>query len=220
MKTNVIIADDHMVIREGIKSVIERKAPDIFIAGEAANGNEVLALAETSQIDMFMIDISMPGLNGIDTLHRLIEKDPRRKVIILSMHDDFNFVKKALRGGARGYLSKEDAIEEAVVAIRTVMAGKYFLSPGITGVLIQHLLNPRDEATGQKREIEELSVRENEILHLIAEGLDNKEIAARLFLSISTVHTHRQNIMNKLNLSRSGELIRYALQEAGEQKQL
>lgn len=220
MITNIVIADDHMIIREGIKSIIERTAQDINVIGEASNGNEVLALAEAAQIDVFMLDISMPGLDGIDTLSRLIEKDPLRKVIMLSIHDDFNFVEKALRKGARGYIAKEDAIEDSVAAIRTVMSGKYFLSPSIAGVLIQNLLNPAGGTTDQKQKIIELSARENEIMGLIAEGLDNREIAARLCLSLSTIHTHRQNIMNKLNLSRPGDLIRYAMQEAYAHKQI
>jgi len=218
MKINVLIADDHMAIRAGIKSVIERKAPDICINGEAANGNEVLTLAETTAVDVYLLDISMPERNGIDTMHTLLEKDPQCKIIIISMHDEFSFVEKALRGGARGYISKQDAIDEAVFAIRSVMAGKYFLSPSITGVLVHHLLNPESSGVHPKRELVELSERENEILHLIADGLGNKDIAMRLNLSVSTVHTHRQNIMNKLHIGRHGDLIRYAMQEAKSEK--
>lgn len=215
MNISIVVADDHEVIREGIRSVIERKTKDITVIGEASNGNEVLALADAHSVDVYLLDISMPELNGIDTMRRLLEKDPSSKIIIISMHDDFTFVEKAVRGGAKGYLSKQDAIDEVLFAVRTVMAGKYFLSPNITGLLIHHLFTA-PSAVGeplQKKEAVELSIRENEILDLIADGLNNKEIAAQLNLSVSTVHTHRQNIMHKLNISRQGDLIRYVFHE-------
>lgn len=220
MNINIVVADDHEVIREGIRSVIERKAQDISVIGEASDGNEVLALADAHPIDVYLLDISMPGLNGIDTMHRLLEKDPLSKIIIISMHDDFAFVEKAVRGGARGYLSKQDAIDEVLFAIRTVMAGKYFLSPNITGLLIHHLLFASSAVGEQlhKQDAVDLSIRENEILDLIAEGRSNKEIAAQLNISLSTVHSHRQNIMHKLNISRQGDLIRYVFREHKAQK--
>jgi two-component system NarL family response regulator len=213
MSIGVIIADDHAAIREGIKSVIARSGEIITITGEATNGMEVLDVAGRKPADIYLIDISMPLLNGLETTKKLLAKDPDAKVIIISMHEDGNFVESAFRSGARGYMSKEDAIEEVIFAIRAVFDGKFFLSPNISGLVIKGYLDSLDKAY-QAPAPDGLSHREKEILSLFAEGLCAKEIAYQLNLSPSTVHSHRQNIMKKLDIHRPGDLTRYILQKS------
>ncbi|MCP4713870.1 MAG: response regulator transcription factor [Deltaproteobacteria bacterium] len=212
MSIKVIVADDHSIIREGIKTVIERRTKDIKVVGEAANGQAVLTLAQEVHADVFILDISMPLLNGIETTRRMVKQYPACHVIILSMHNDSSFVENALRAGAKGYLLKEDASEEVISAIRQVMRGRYFLSPNISEYVVSgyldHVRNrrPKNEA--------ELSSREKEILQLIAEGHSNKDVANQLDLSANTVQTHRKNIMRKLDVHHQADLIRYALKES------
>lgn len=212
MNIKVIVADDHTIIREGIKTVIERKTTDISVVGMALNGKEVLALAEKQPADIFIIDITMPLLNGIETTQRLIKKRPATKIIILSMHAEYSFVEKALRSGARGYLLKEDATEQVILAIRQVFAGEYFLSSKISGYIVHGFLGSPD---GMEKNLlaQRLSSREREILQLIAEGFTTKEVATQLNITVNTANTHKKNIMSKLDLHRQSELIRYAIKE-------
>jgi DNA-binding NarL/FixJ family response regulator len=151
----------------------------------------------------------MPILNGIETTHRLVNKNPQSKVIILSMHDDRTFVVKALQSGARGYILKESATEEIVFGINEVYMGRYYLTPKIASYLVEDFLDREHGA----HHMAELSSRERGILQLLAEGFNNKEIADKLSLSLNTVHVHRNNIMKKLNIHRHADLIRYALKE-------
>jgi len=208
----VILADDHPVIREGIRAVVNTKAKDIEIIGEATNGKEVLEMADNRPADVYMLDISMPVLNGIETAQRLMQIDPRSRIIILSIHDERTFVERALECGARGYILKESASEEVVNAIREVNQGRYFLSPGISKFVVQGFLERRHDRR-QYKKFASLTRREREILQLIGEGLTNKEIAGKLRISLNTVNVHRKNIMAKLNIHRKANLIRYALKE-------
>lgn len=212
MSIEVIVADDHAIVRAGIKAVIDNIGKDIKIIWEAANGNEVLEMAKKRRADVYIIDISMPILNGIETTDRLMKMDPKSKIIILSMHDNRTFVEKALKFGAKGYVLKKSAIGEIVDAIHEVYAGSYFLSPKISKFVIQGFLGKRYHYKPYSK-MENLTRREREILQLIAEGLTSKEMAVQLNLSLSTVHDHRKNIMQKLNIHKQAELIRYALKE-------
>ena len=209
MAIKVILADDHAIVRDGIKAVITKKGDGIAVIGEASNGNDVLKLSKTNPADVYLLDISMPILNGIETTYRLIKDNPKNKIILLSMHDDRTFVEKALHSGARGYILKESATDEIVFGINEVYLGRYYLTPKISSYLIEDFL---DQKQGRQF-IHALSSRERGILQLLAEGLNNKEIAEKLSLSLNTIHVHRNNIMKKLNIHRQADLIKYALKE-------
>ena len=213
MSIKVIIADDHAIVREGIRSVISRTAEDVLIVAEAANGRQVLELARTTHADVYILDVAMPLLNGIETAGRLMRLNPKTAIIVLSMHAEQSYVEQAFRCGVRGYILKEDAGGEVGSAIREVMAGRYFLSPGISGFFVKEFLGGE---AGRKKDAQtkELSSREREILQLIAEGHITRQIARQLKLSIHTVNTHRKSIMRKTGAHRQSELIRYALRNA------
>jgi two-component system, NarL family, response regulator NreC len=209
MKIKVILADDHSIVRDGIKAVVDKKGDNIQIIGEAANGNEVLSIAAVKPADVYVLDISMPELNGLETASRLLAQNPQAKVIMLSMHDDRTFVERALRCGAKGYILKETATEEIVTGIREVHMGRYYLTPKISSYLVEDFLGKEQE----KEAASVLSSRERGILQLLAEGSTSKEIADRLALSLHTVHVHKNNIMKKLNIHRQAELVKFALKE-------
>lgn len=217
MSIRVILADDHAVVRDGIKAVVDSRGNGIEIIGEAANGREVLALADTNPADVYVIDISMPILNGIETTERLLKKDPKTKVIILSMHNEKSFLEKAMKLGAKGYILKESAIDEILNAIRQVHMDRFFLSPEISKHIVQGFLGNEKPKNKKQRKLAEkvgeLTGREREILQLIAEGFTTKDMARQLDLSVNTVHVHRNNIMRKLDIHKQAELIRYALKE-------
>lgn len=212
MSIKVILGDDHPVVRDGIKAVLNRKAKDIEIVGEAVNGKEVLKIAQNRPADVYVLDISMPVLNGIETARRLMRMDPKSKIVMLSIHDEKTFVERSLESGAQGYVLKESATEELIQAIREISRGKYFLSPGVSKFIVQEFLGKRQHY-GREKKIATLTRREKEILQLIGEGLTNKEIAGQLKISLNTVHVHRNNIMDKLDIHRQAGLIRYALKE-------
>jgi two-component system, NarL family, response regulator NreC len=209
MKIKVILADDHSIVRDGIKAIIEKKGENIEIIGEAVNGNEVLKIAKKNPADIYILDISMPLLNGIETTCQLIKGNPESKVIILSMHDDRSYVEKALQSGAKGYILKETATDEIISAIRSVHMGRYYLTPKISSFVIEGFLG----TIADKNNASGLSSREKSILQMMAEGLSSKEIAEKLELSLHTVHAHRNNIMNKLKMHRQADLIRFAIKE-------
>lgn len=212
MSIRVIIADDHSVAREGVKAVIGREGKDIEVIGEASNGNDALKMAKNNPADIYILDISMPILNGIETTHRLIKMNPKSKIIILSIHDNRTFVEKALKYGAKGYVLKENAIEEIIQAIRQVYSNGFFLSPKVSKFIVQGFLGKRYNYAEYKKTVH-LTQKEREILQLIAEGFINKEMARQLNLSLNTVHVHRNNIMRKLDIHRQANLVRYALKE-------
>lgn len=212
MSIKVILADDHAVVRDGIKAVVERMGDDIEIVGEATNGNEVLKLAKETPADVYIIDITMPILNGLETTDRLTKQDPDSRIIILSMHDDRSFVEKAFQCGAKGYVIKDSVTEEVLQAIREVYRDRFFLSPRISKFIVQGFLGKKSPQP-QYQKSTSLTPREREILQLISEGFSNKEVARQLSLSINTVHVHRKNIMRKLDLHRQADLIRYAIKE-------
>jgi len=212
MIIEVIIADDHAVVRDGIKAIIEGKGKDIKIIGEASNGREVLEIAENNPADVYVLDLAMPILNGIETAACLRKMDTTCKIVILSMHDDRNLVNKALQYGVHSYILKDTASEEIIHAINEVYMGRFFLSPKISKFVVQGFLEKTNYVDQNKNAIE-LTKREREILQLIAEGFTTKEIAIQLNIAIDTVHTHRNNIMQKLDIHKQAGLIRYALKE-------
>ena len=212
MSIRVLIADDHPVVIAGLRATIEKKAEDIKIIGEASNGKEVLEIAINYPADVYILDISMPILNGIETTSRLKKINPRSNIIILSIHDSSAFVEKAFETGAKGYILKESATEDIVYAIRQVYLGKYFLSPSISKILVNGFLG-RIKCRDRTKSTAILTKKEMDILQLIGEGSTSKEIAKNLNISLNTVQVHRKNIMQKLDIHESANLIRYALKE-------
>jgi len=212
MGIEVIIADDHAVVRDGIRAILERKASDLKVVGEASNGKEVLELAKTKPADIYLIDISMPMLNGIETTERLLKLDPKSKIIMLSMHDDRVSVEKALKAGARGFIVKVSTSEEIINAIREVYEGRFYLCSQVSKYVVQGFLGKVDPVASLGKATE-LTPKEREILQLIAEGYSSKEIAKELGVSLNTVHVHRNNIMSKLDIHKQADLIRYAIKE-------
>ena len=212
MSIRVVLADDHPVVRAGLRAVIEKSKEDIAIVDEAVNGIEVLDIAEKTPVDVYLLDVEMPHLNGIETAERLLKKDPKAKIIILSIHDSRIFVNRALRCGVKGYILKESAIEEVTKAIQEVYKGRFFLSPGISNYIVDGFLGKigagKDKSAGDG-----LTKREREVLQLIGEGSTNKEIAQKLNLYLNTVQVHRRNLMHKLNIHKQADLICYTIKE-------
>jgi len=212
MSIKLLLADDHPVVREGIRSVIERTADDIEIIGEVSNGREVMGFARKNLVDVYILDISMPILNGIETTMKLIKMNPNNRIIILSIHDSRSFVEKTLYYGAKGYLLKESAVDEVIHAIHEVNKGRYYLSSAITKYIVNGFLSGI-HSLDINEDLVHLTEREREVLQLIAEGFTNKEIASNLNLAVNTVHVHRKNIMQKLDIHKHAGLIRYAIKE-------
>lgn len=209
MSIEIIIADDHSIVVDGLRAVLEKKSPDIIVAATACNGKEVLQLAETRPADVYLLDIAMPVLNGLETAVRLLDRNRNARIIILSIHDDRATVEKAVKAGAKGYLTKDTASDDLIKAIHEVYGGKYFFSPGIAG----YLVNGVTGKTLQPEKNSRLTMKEREIIQLIAEGLSDKEIGINLNISINTVRVHKNNLMRKLNIHKQSQLVRYALKE-------
>ena len=207
-----MLADDHPAIRAGIKWVVEKKSENIEIVGEASSGIGLLKLAEKNHADVYIVDIIMPFLNGIETTVRLLKLKPKSKVIILSIHESGIFIEKAFRSGARGYILKESAVEDVIRAIREVHKGRYYLSPAISNFIMNGYF---DKISNNKKykSVGNLTSRETEILQLIGEGVTIKEIAQKLNLSIYTITTHKRNIMQKLDIHKNADLFRLAIKE-------
>jgi two-component system, NarL family, response regulator NreC len=207
----VLLADDHGIVRRGLRTLLETE-PGITIVAEAADGLEALRLCAEQQPDLLILDIAMPKLNGIDVAARAqkFERPPRS--IILSMHSDESYIIRALAAGARAYLLKDATDEDLLPAVRSVAAGKPYFSPAVTAVLIEDYVR-RLQAKGLTDTYHLLTDREKEVLQLLAEGRSNKEVAAELDLSLSTVETHRSNLMQKLNLHNTAELVLYAVRK-------
>lgn len=212
MSIKVVIADDHPLIRSGVRLVVERTDGEMEVIGEAVNGLEVLKLAEKYRGMVYLLDVVMPELNGLETARRLLLKEPTAKIIMLSQYGTRNYVQKAFDNGARGYLLKDNASENVLEAIRAVCAGEYYLCPAIAKHFVKTFLG--EQVKGQSApEMIDLSDREREVLQLIGEGFASKEIAAKLDIASNTVHAHRSNVMEKLGVHKQSELIRYALRE-------
>ncbi|MBN1994742.1 MAG: response regulator transcription factor [Anaerolineae bacterium] len=210
-QARVLLVEDHIVVRQGIKALLSDE-PDIEIVGEADNGREALPLVETLQPNLVLMDISMPGLNGIEATRQILQRYPQVKVIILSMHASEEYVFQVLRAGALGYVLKQSDSSEVLMAIRAVLAGGSFLSPPISRAVIDNYVS-RAETRGRDSSQDLLTSREREVLQLLAEGLANREIAQQLNISVKTVETHRSNMMSKLNLTGKTELVKYALRK-------
>lgn len=207
----VLLADDHGIVRRGLRSLLESD-PSITVVAEAADGLEALRLCEEHRPDLLILDVGMPKLNGIDVAARSqkLERPPR--TLILSMHADESYIIRALAAGARAYLLKDATDEDLLPAVRAVAAGKPFFSPAVTAVLVEDYLRQL-QARGLTDSYHLLTGREKQVLQLLAEGRSNKEAAALLELSLSTVETHRGNLMQKLNLHNTAEIVLYAVRK-------
>jgi DNA-binding NarL/FixJ family response regulator len=206
----VLLADDHGIVRRGLRSLLEEAG--FTVVAEAADGLETVRLTESHQPEILIVDIGMPKLSGLEVAARAQKLDRPPAVIVLSMHSDESYILRALAVGARAYLLKDATDEDLLPAIRAVAAGKPFFSPNVTAVLIEDYMR-----TLQKRGLSDsyhlLTDREKEVLHLLAEGRSNKEVASLLDLGLSTVETHRANLMQKLNLHNTAEIVLYAVRK-------
>ena len=207
----ILLADDHNIMRDGLRLLLERQ-PGFEIVGEASDGRHALSLAQEFRPDVAIIDIAMPGLNGIEATRRITETCPQTGVIILSMHCDESYVIRSLKAGARGYLLKDSARADLISAIRAVTQAKTYFSPKISQILQEDYMQELEQKH-QDDSYDLLTDREREVLQLIAEGLANKEIANKLNLSVYTVDTHRSHILRKLNLHSVPEVILYAVRK-------
>ena len=213
MSIRIILADDHRILREGLRSLLAQQS-DIIVVGEASDGDTVIALARELRPDLIIMDVVMPGTDGIAATRQIRSECPDTKVIALSMHSDRRFVSEMVRAGALGYLVKDSAFEELNQAVRTVMANRPYLSAVITGTLVEDFVRQTNAAERpQLSPLHMLTGREQEVLRLLADGKRVKEIAHLLNISAKTVESHRQNIMDKLEIHSTIELTRYALRE-------
>jgi DNA-binding NarL/FixJ family response regulator len=202
----ILLADDHTVMRNGLRLLLERQ-PHLQVVGEAADGRQAVALCETVNPDVVVMDIAMPNLNGIEAARQIVNRNPRTAIAILSMHSDESYVI-----GARAYLLKDSAEADLLAAVRALTDGKSFFSPAISKILVEDYMRQL-ESRGAEDTYELLTNREREILQLLAEGRTNKEVANMLNLSLYTVETHRAHILQKLNLHSVPELILYAVRK-------
>jgi len=208
----ILIADDHGIVRAGLKLLLNRIIGTEVVA-EAADGREAVRLAKAFQPDIVLIDVAMPLLNGLDAARQIIRENPRTGIVVLSMYMDESYVLRALDAGARGYLIKDNADDELENAIRSVAAGRPFFSKVIADTLLEdHVHVMRRQGVTESYDL--LTEREREVLHLLAEGKSNKETAAVLNLSPYTIDTHRTNLMQKLGLHNTAEIVLYAVRHA------
>lgn len=214
MSIRVLLADDHKIMREGLRALLESQS-GVEVVGEASEGREAVELARKTIPDIVVMDVGMPGLNGIEAAERIIAGARNKvKVVGLSMHSDRQFVTGMLRAGASAYVLKDCAFDELIQAVNCVMADKVFLSPKIAGVVVDdYLLYAKGKISPDNDRRRELTMRQREILQLLAEGASTRDIASRIGLSIKTVESHRQNIMDKLGLANIADLTRYAIRE-------
>jgi two-component system response regulator NreC len=206
-KIRLLIADDHTILRQGLRRIVEEEH-DMEVVGEAATGTEAVALAKELHPDIVIMDISMPGQNGIEST-RQISMQGDSRVLVLTMHLERQIIANAVTAGASGYLLKDSIDDELLTALRTINGGGSVFSPDVTKILAN--LGPAREES--QRSLDLLTTREKEVFYLLAEGKSSAAIADALFVSPKTIHTHRQHIMDKLGLRTLGELIHYAIRE-------
>ncbi len=215
-KIRLLIADDHTLVRDGIRLVLN-SSPQFSVVAEAENGEQAVELAKKHKPDVVVMDISMPKVNGIDATALIRKDNPATKVVILTVHEDEEYVYQILRAGASGYVLKSAGKKEIFAAIKSAMSDERFFSPGISDIIIDGFVRKAKEQEGpavrdQVRSGSPLTGRETEVLRFIARGYTNRKIAESLFLSIRTVNTHRTNLMQKLDIHDTAGLVRYAIE--------
>lgn len=208
MTVNILLADDHNILRQGLRALLENEK-DFYVVGEAEDGLEALQLAERETPDVMVVDLMMPGLNGLEVTRQIHQTNPDTSIIILSMHAKEAYVLEALKNGASGYVLKDARVNDLVQAVREVTSGRRYLSPPLTERAIEAYM--RKLQTDELDIYETLTSREREMLQLAAEGKTNREIAELLSISPRTVEVHRASMMRKLNLKSQVDLVRYAL---------
>ena len=209
-KIKVLVADDHTILRQGIKALLDNQE-GIEVVGEAKDGREAIKVIEELLPDVIMMDIAMPGLNGLEATRRIKKKFPKMKVLVLTMYANEEYIFQILNAGANGYLVKETAFQDLISAIKAVYRGESFMSPSISKKVVNGYIQ---QARGDKKKsCEVLTHREREVLQLIAEGNSSKKIAEALFISPKTVETHRTHLMDKLNIHNRSGLIKYAIRK-------
>jgi len=207
--TKIVIADDHEIVRQGVKNLVANES-DMEICGEATIGRDAVDLVAKLKPDVAILDISMPGLNGIEAARQILKAQPKTKILMFTMHEAEQLVHEVFQAGAHGYLLKSDAGRHLIAAIRTVATGSHYFSSKLSGVIFESFLKkdvPHLPADSQQKP----SGREREIIQLLAEGKSNKEVAATLGISVKTAETHRAAVMRKLGLHSISELVRYAI---------
>ena len=210
MMIKIIVADDHKIVRQGLRTLLAAE-PDMEVVAEADNGRATLRLVQELKPQVVIMDISMPGLNGIEATRQILFESPEVKVVALSMHSDSLFVLNMLKAGASGYLLKDCALEELVKAIRTVVAQKTYLSPGVSDIVIKDFVSSWSATSSSAFAV--LTAREREVLQLMAEGKSTTQIADSLCVSAKTVEAHRKQIMDKLGIHSVAELTKYAIRQ-------
>jgi DNA-binding NarL/FixJ family response regulator len=210
MNVHIVLADDHQLLREGLRNLLDSQ-PDMEVVGEAANGREAIELVGRLSPHVVLMDVSMPEVNGIEATARIAKEFSETRVIALSIHSEKHLVDRMIRAGASAYLMKNCAFDELVLAIRSVLQGKTYLSPEVAGILVDGYLLTRAGNGGPNTR--SLTLREREILQQIAEGMSTKDIARRLEVSVKTVETHRRQMMGKLKIGSVAELTKYAIRE-------
>ncbi len=207
MKATILLADDHHIIRDGLRPLLEKER-GLQVVGEAENGRQAVDLARELKPDVIIMDISMPDLNGIEATRQILAENPAVKIVALSVHAEEQYVAQMIRAGASGYLPKSCAFKELATAIQTVLENRRYLSPQIVDAVVEYLQRTegKDDGTAEK-----LTSREREVLQLLAEGKKTKDIAAQLHVSERTVESHRQSIMQKLDMHSLAELTKYAI---------
>jgi two-component system, NarL family, response regulator NreC len=210
-KIRILVADDHGIVRKGLRFLLDRQE-GMEVVGEASDGREAVKLSEELLPNIVIIDVAMPQLNGIDAAAQIIKSNPNTRVVILSMHADESYLVRALSVGAKGYLLKESAEVDIVRAVQVVSQGRPFFSPQIAQSLLEDYVRALQQR-GLQDSYDLLTEREREVLQLLAEGKSNKEVATVLDLSTYTVETHRTNLMHKLNLHNTAEIVLYAVRK-------
>ncbi len=209
-KLRVLLADDHMVVREGLKTLINAQ-PDMQVVGEAENGREALKRAADLSPDVVVMDISMPEMNGVEATERLRKECPQIKIVALTIYEDTGYLRQLLKAGASGYVIKRAVVEELVHAVRTCASGGSYIEPALAGQVVSTYVS-RASASGNQSP-SELSDRETQVLRMVAFGYSNKEIGAKLNISVKTVETYKVRLMGKLNLRSRVDMVRYALRQ-------
>lgn len=203
MAIRILVADDHALVRQGLKALLEKKG--LQVVSEASDGQEALRLAQKNTPELAILDISMPVLNGVDTARELVKLSPRTKVILLTQHDESQYVTEALRAGVNGYVLKSQAADELIHAISEVCRGSVYLSPKISRTVVDAYLSKTQVSA------DPLSGRERQVLQLVGEGKSSKDVATQLGISVKTAESHRARLMKKLDIHETATLVRYAI---------
>lgn len=203
MPIRVVLADDHVLVRQGLRSLLERE--QFQVVGEASDGQEVIRLTEQFHPDIAVLDISMPTLNGIDATRELTRSCPKTKTVLLTQHEEEQYIHEALQAGVRGYVLKSQVASDLVHSIQQVSRGGFYLSPGVSQAVVEAY------RTRSERPADPLSSRERQVLQLIAEGRSTKDVASLLGISVKTAESHRSRLMQKLDIHETATLVRYAV---------